>query len=301
MKKTAIIDLGSNSVRMSIYEEKNGKYTETESYRSLIKLSEGMTRDMRLRPDAQLRAAEALLRFREIIVREGVGKIAAVATAAVRKAENGAEFLEMLRRETGISVEVIDGEREAYYDFLAVKSRTRCESGIICDIGGGSCELIYMQGGSAPRAAVSIPFGSRSLTETFFSHGESREAQKAAEEYVRGQLEAVGWLKECRGLPIVGIGGTIRAAARFDMGGAPADGTPHEMSADRIDGIFDAVKRASFAERAVMTGIGSERADIILGGLLPLVCLKEMTGAPCVIAADIGVRDGILAEMCGGV
>lgn len=299
MKKAAIIDLGSNSVRMSIFElDKWGGYRETQNFRSLIKLSEGMTRDMRLTPEAQLRAVEALLHFASIIRSENVCEVRAVATAAVRKAKNGSEFLRMLFCETGISVEVIDGEREAYLDFLAVRAKTPYRSGIICDIGGGSCEFIHVSDGDAPMSAVSLPFGSRSLTETFFANGETPEVFVKAKDFVTERLKAELDLTALCGLPVIGIGGTMRAVAQYD--GYSNASAVYEADRAHAEELFERILKASFAERAEMRGIGVERADIIAGGIIPLICLNELTGSPRLAVADIGVRDGIIAEIAAG-
>lgn len=295
MKKAAIIDLGSNSVRMSIFELDGCEYRETKKFRSLIKLSEGMMCDMRLTRAAQLRAVEALMHFAGIIQSEGVFDVRAVATAAVRKAKNGSEFLDMLLRETGISVEVIDGEREAYLDFLAVKAKTPYRRGVICDIGGGSCEFIHMSEDDSPVRAVSLPFGSRSLTETFFANGETPENFVKAKKFVTESLQAELDLAALRDLPIIGIGGTMRAVARFD--GYSNSSAVYETDRAHLDAMFERILSASAAERAEMRGIGSERADIIAAGILPIICLNNLIASPRLAVADIGVRDGIIAEM----
>lgn len=298
MKKLAIIDLGSNSVRMSIYEAyADGTVSETKNLRNMIKLSEGMTTDMRLRPEAQLRAVRAVAEYAAIIRQEGAESVSAVATAAVRKAKNGEEFLKELKDATGISVSVIDGDKEAYYDFLAVSRALGVREGVICDIGGGSTEIIAAADGKVQNA-VSIPFGSRSITESFFGSGETAAAIDRAKKYINDRLAELEWLGKIQNMPIYGIGGCMRAVAKYDKNDATNEKLKrHEISRERMEEIFREISGAPRSMRASMTGIGEERADIILGGMLPLMCIAEKIGMPSLTVADVGVRDGILCDL----
>lgn len=301
MKKTAIIDLGSNSIRMSIFEEKNGGCAETAAYRSVIKLSEGMNESGVLQPQARLRAVRALLEYKSIISAEGVECVRAVATAAVRKAKNRAEFLAEVREVTGMNIEVIDGEREAYYDFLAVRERLGGGSAVICDIGGGSTEIIAACGGDAPRFAVSIPYGSRSICEMFFSDGETPAAYAAARAFIAECIEKKCPTDDFRGLPLVGIGGCLRALSKYDL----CDGTAnkverHGMSAERLAFMAREIERADMPAREAMPGIGKERADIIMGGVLLVMGICDKFAPKEIITMDVGVRDGVIADMMNG-
>ena len=298
MKKLAVIDLGSNSIRMSIFEINNDKtYRQTGNFRSMIKLSEGMTEDMCLKPEAQLRAVNSLLEYKQIMHREGVTDLRAVATAAVRKAKNGNEFIETVKKATDITIEIIDGETEAFLDCLAISESLGCKDGVVCDIGGGSTEFIAISGGEMQKPAISIPIGSRWITETFFSHGETQQTITDANNYISKQILTIPWIDNMKGAPIVGIGGTLRALAKYHMKDLSTSTIlSHEISADDIDRLFQSIKNASLSERKLMPGIGTERADIILGGLLPLMELKKVLTAPKLIVADVGVREGILFD-----
>lgn len=298
MERLAVIDLGSNSIRMSIFEiEKSGKFNQTGAYRNMIKLSEGMSDDMCLKPEAQLRAIKALLEYKHILDTKGITKIRAVATAAVRKARNGVQFVASAKDVAGIDIEVIDGEYEAELDCLAVSKAVGCSNGIICDIGGGSTEFIAIKNGKIQKPAVSVPMGSRSLTEEFFAEGETAEAIDKAKRFVNSRLDEIPWLDGMSNVPIVGIGGTLRAFAKYHMGDTGKDAVNcHNISSDEIDRLFMSIATATPHERQMMAGIGKERCDIILGGLIPFMRLKERINSPRLIVADVGVREGILFE-----
>ncbi len=298
MKNFAIIDLGSNSIRMSTYElNEDKKFAETGNYRSMIKLSEGMSHDGMLSPEAQLRAIKALLEYKNILNTNNISRIKAVATAAVRKAENGSDFIKSVRETTGITIDVIDGQKEAYYDFLAVTNAHACKNGIICDIGGGSTELIGIKDGKLLDAA-SLPVASRNITEKFFDDGETSDSYSAAKEYIHSFMSELDWLCELKHAPIYGIGGCLRAVAKYDLkDNSKTKINGHCISADRMNELFCEITTASYKQKATMPGIGEERADIIGGGIAVAMCLSEIISPHEMIVSDVGVRDGILAEI----
>ncbi len=298
MKKTAVIDLGSNSIRMSIFEDKNGVCTETAAYRSVIRLSEGMNLTGYLTAEARLRAVRALTEYKSIIEAADVECVRAAATAAVRKAKNREEFLSEVRDTVGIEIEVIDGEREAYYDYLAVHEKLGINRGTICDIGGGSTEIIAADGGKSPVHAVSIPYGSRSICEMFFADGETAEALSKARCFISERLDALDWLKDFREKPLIGIGGCLRALAKFELGDCGKSLIEcHRTDAAHLAVITETVEKSDISAREAMPGIGRERADIIMGGVLLLSEICTRLTPSEIIVADVGVRDGIIADM----
>ncbi len=297
MERIAVIDLGSNSVRMSVFGVESGVAKTLGAYRSTIRLSEGMTADMMLSAEAQLRAVKALSGYKKTVDDNGIDKVVAVATAAVRKAKNRNEFLQLVKDSTGIDIQVIDGNQEAALDCLAVSRTLACERGVICDIGGGSTELIGVSNG-AQANAVSIPFGSRGICEMFFKDGETPEAIVAAENFVREKYQSEDWLTEFRGASVVGIGGTLRAAAKFDLGDSSAAAIEkYVITPERMSEIINEILSASVDERKKMIGIGEERADIILGGLIFIKCLAEVLNPEEFLIADVGVREGVLFDI----
>ncbi len=298
MQKLAVIDLGSNSIRMSIFEiNPNLTFAQTHSFRSMIKLSEGMTGDMNLTPAAQLRAVKALLEYKQILKTEKVENIRAVATAAVRKAKNRNEFLALVEDTTNIKIEVIGGDTEAALDCLAVSKLLGVSNGVICDIGGGSTEFIALIDGKIQKPAISIPMGSRSLTEDFFAKGETAESIDEATNHIKNKISTIPWLDKMQGAPIIGIGGTLRSLAKYHL----ADSTKaaishHKISAPECDRICDEIMHATHDERLSFPGIGAERADIIAAGILTFLQLKKALRSPQLQVADIGIREGLLFE-----
>ena len=298
MKKLAVIDLGSNSIRMSIFDINDDKtFRQVGNFRKMVKLSEGMNEDMNLQPAAQLRTVNAFLEFRKIMQEQGVTNLRCVATAAVRKAKNGKEFVETVKNAVGIDIEVIDGEVEAALDCLAISRTLGIDRAIVCDIGGGSTEFIAIVDGAMMKPAISKPMGSRSITEMFLSEVETDSAVAEARSYVEKHVGELPWLDEMKGVPIVGIGGTLRALAKYHMSDESTNTIEcHEISSADSDALIERITNASTEERCSMPGIGRERGDIIFGGLLPFMELKKLVDAPALIVADVGVREGILFD-----
>lgn len=295
MNKTAVIDLGSNSVRMSIFSDKL-PLNILKSYRSTIRLSEGMTLDGQLRAEAQLRAVNDLSEYKRTAKAEGANRIIAVATAAVRKAKNQSEFLDLVKASAGIEIKVITGECEAALDTLAVSRTLELESGIICDIGGGSSELIGISANDSP--AVSIPHGSRGICEMFFPNGETEEAVNKAQRFADGLVSEVKWLDKFSGQPLVGIGGTLRALAKFDLCDSQnAAIQKHFITPQRMYELIERIKAADLDERADMPGIGKERADIIMGGAVLISAALKRISPRGIYVSDVGVREGVFFDI----
>ena len=165
----AILDLGSNSVRLKITKiQDNGSFETVQYEKRYVRLASNMGPEKMLKSTPVKRTIDALKEFRAICdrYRNKNLTIIAVATAAVRQAQNQLQFLEKVQRETGFEIHVISGEREAYLDYVGVNQTLPIDKGIIIDTGGASMELISVNNGEAEKA-VSIPIGSVSISQTY--------------------------------------------------------------------------------------------------------------------------------------
>lgn len=295
MKRIAVIDLGSNSIRMSIFD-RSTPARALHTFRSTIRLSQGMTVDGVLKADPQMRAVNALLEYKKIIAAKGVDTVCAVATAAVRKAKNQTEFLSLVNDLTGIKIQVIDGFTEGRLDSLAISRILGCPDGVICDIGGGSTELIGICDDRPP--IISIPHGCQGICEMFFAQGESKDSAKSAQAFVDKLVCNVDWLDNYKGAPLVGIGGTIRALAKYDLCDlSKAAITKFEFSLKRMHEIFNEIESADTNLRQQMPGVGAERADIILGGIILLRAILGRLSPDKILVSDAGIREGVFFDL----
>lgn len=297
--KAAIIDLGSNSIRMDIVDidEKTGKYEYIKRSRIMARLSEGMNINGCLQPEAVQRTVDALNEFKKIIDENGVEDVMAVATAAVREAGNRDEFLRRVADETGINIRVIRGEQEAEYDFLGAISTLDIEDCVIVDTGGGSTEIVLVSEGE-PLARTSIPVGAVNMTDRFLFRGETPEALRALSDYVNSCLDKIHWIDDAEFMPIVTMGGSMFNLAVVERGEPNINRERlhgYEMSGEAVKETYERILEMSELERED-EGIEQGRADTIPAGVAPVIELIDRIGAEQVIVSSAGLKEGILAE-----
>jgi len=296
--KIAIIDLGSNSVRMIIMKIlDNGSYKMIDQAKEMVRLSEGMSQDSYLKPVAVQRTIGALKLFRKLIDSYEVENVVAIATAGVRNAKNGNPFIEKVKNETGFHFDVIPGEMEAYYDYIGVINTIALEDCVILDVGGGSTEIILVENRKI-KNSVSIPYGAVNMTERFLGKSEESAGDRIVklEEFFREQLLRLGWLDNVRGLNVVGLGGSIRTLAKINKraGGYFLEGLHnYRMEPSEVEEVYTKVANAKISERKEIPGLQKDRADIISGGLVPLKVLMEYIDSRMLIISGNGLREGV--------
>lgn len=290
----AVIDLGSNSVRMSINRLCGDKSWRVEKkLRETVRLSEGMARDNYLKEEAMERVIDALERFCKIAAEYKCVSIAAIATAAVRNAANRDLFLARVKERTNISLEVISGEEEAFYSYLAVRETIGITDGVIFDTGGGSTEITLVKGGEIEER-ISLPLGAVVLTERM-----AHSTQTQLYRYVSSYIGAISWLDKCQSLPFYAIGGSARTLAMIYkkklLTNEELDGLkiPYSSVCKVYQGIFNTPPE----KRRDIKGMDISRADIILAGLTPAKVLMDMTGSEKLITCASGVKEGVFFRM----
>lgn len=290
----AIIDLGSNSVRMNINAiEKDGSWSTLQKLRATVRLSEGMSSDNFLKENAINRVIDALCDFCDKAKEYKCVSIAAVATAALRNAANKELFLTRVKEKTGIDFEIISGEQEAFYSFLAVRETVGIENGVIYDTGGGSTEIMLVKDGEI-KHCVSLPLGAVIMTEKF-----RKSSQMHLYKYVSSYIGGIDWLDECEGLPLYGIGGSARALAMLykkeNLGIDAFDGMKIPYAS--VAKIYQSIFLIPVEKRKDIKGMEISRADIILAGLTPLKVLMDMCGGSSVTICASGVKEGVFFRM----
>ena len=292
--KVAIIDLGSNSARMNIVEIKDGNAVVLQNHRKIVRLSEGMGEEKKLQPQAVERTLETLKKFKEIIDESGVEKVRAIATAALRTATNRELLTEPLK-EIGIEFEIIDGEKEAYYDYMAVVSTLEVDKCLIIDIGGASTEIIKVENG-VNTDAVSIPMAAVNITEKYFSGtiAKDSEIENAICDFT-DKLKEIEWLKSLDRLNVIGLGGTIRALAFLECKGDELHG--YEMESDFVYTKCMELVKMPMEQRIQHEGLEVGRADIILGGVVPLISLMKFVNSPRLVTCVAGLREGVMYDI----
>ena len=238
------------------------------------------------------RTAEVLCRFAKELKQENASPFA-VATAAVRKAKNRDVFLQLVKERAGLSLFVISGETEAYFDFQGVMAGiSHINNCVICDTGGGSTELILVKDRKMTEK-ISLPFGAMTLTDAY---SQDLETAKGA---VMQQLSTVSFLDDAKGFPIIGIGGSVCAIGALDQSlthGESTDVHGYELSLKRMEELFDLLATKTPQERMAI-GVEKGRADSICAGFLPSLLLARQLTSPSLTLCTGGLREGILFEL----
>src|SRR4051794_5748149 len=206
----AVIDIGSNSVRLVVYESMARSLITIFNEKALCGLGREVQSTGLLAPDAVARALTSLRRFRALCKVMKVGRVYAIATAACRDASNGPDFIAKAERICGVGIDILSGPREAKLSALGVVSGVHHPDGIVGDLGGGSLELIDVRGNRV-HSGVTLPLGSLALQDA------SHKSVKRAERIVRTDLTGVAQLKAGRGRTFYAVGGTWRALARIHI------------------------------------------------------------------------------------
>ncbi len=289
----AVIDLGSNAVRMSVNKIKeDGSWDKLFSTRETVRLGEGMGVDRMLKKESMERVCVAVKRFVEIAKTQRCESIAAVATAAVRYGANRDIFLRMVKKETGIDFAVLSGEVEAHYAFLAAKE-CNMKDMLLFDTGGGSTEIVLVKNNKVEKS-ISLPLGAVLMTEEF-----DGRPQSALYRYVSGYISSIEWIDEAQGLPLCGIGGSARALGKLIKKGQAEDYEIHNMdiSASKITAMYVKILSTPKERRGDIDGMERDRKDIIMAGITPLKALMDITGAPKMRVCAYGVKEGVFFRM----
>jgi exopolyphosphatase / guanosine-5'-triphosphate,3'-diphosphate pyrophosphatase len=295
-RRLAAIDVGSTTILLLVAEHNPATgLTIIDEAEDQPRLGAGLNATGRLSEAAIERALHSLTRMRDQAVRLGAERIAAVATAAVRDAKNGTEFVERVRRE-GIPVRVISPEAEAD---LAYRSAAYHFPGrgptLVVDIGGGSMELIGAIDDEI-KLTTSLPLGAVRLTELGLSLPALRDHIRLR---LRPAVDSGPW-KNSR---VIGSGGTfanlasVVLARRGEQNVASIQGVG--VTAGELEEVLAALEGMTPAQRRAVPGLRPERADIIVAGLAAAAELLQLLNAAEVAVNQYGLREGLLLDTLG--
>lgn len=247
-------------------------------------------------------AVDALHRMTTLARQSGAERIEAVATSAVRDAINGKGFLDLIRRECGLRVRVLQGEDEARLAFRSALAHFDLgkNRAVVMDIGGGSLELATSAGGLLDQLA-SFPFGAIRMTEQFLGARPSRKDVRRLRKFVRADIRKALPLKDWRRAQLICSGGTFTNLAGmylYRRGHASAAGKVHgtRVPREEVEHLIDLLQTASPDERSTIRGLNPGRADIILGGLCVAAEVMARIEARDLVVSGYGIREGLLLE-----
>nr|WP_233499169.1 Ppx/GppA family phosphatase [Bacillus weihaiensis] len=298
-EKYAIIDIGSNTMRLVIYlMEKSGRLKEIENVKVVARLRNYLSYDEILEEEGVSVLIDTLNSFKEVTTHHELEKVKCVATATIRQAKNQKEILEKVKNKTGFKMRILSEYEEAYYGFLAVVNTTPFEEGNTIDIGGGSTELTYFSN----RKLVnyhSFPFGALSLKKQFIS-GFTPTSQELTllKKFIYDQFSQLEWLQN-KSLPIIAIGGSARNVVQVHQEyiSYPIAGVhQYMMSNEDLVEIDQYIQSLPFPELQRLEGLSKDRADIIIPAVKVFKSIMEVVNAQHFALSRKGLRDGVFFE-----
>lgn len=299
MPRFAAIDVGSNALRLRVVDaESPSRVRELAAERASVRLGREVFLQGRLAPNVLSQAAESLRRFREILDLHKVERYRAVATSAVREAENGSLLVERARREAGIEIDVIEGMEEARLVRLAIVGRLdlRERRALLLDLGGGSLEISLIDRGEL-KVSKSLPIGTVRLLEAFHSRLPEVGAEELAREYIERQLlEIASEIPRGSFDVVVGTGGNFDTLAQL-CPAAPADLTKPTVDLEAVRALLPQLAQMQPDERRTAFGLRPDRADVIVPAAEIVIGVAVAFGIHQIHAPGIGLKEGVLDEL----
>jgi exopolyphosphatase/guanosine-5'-triphosphate,3'-diphosphate pyrophosphatase len=274
MTRVAAVDLGTNSTRLLVADIDAEHLDEVSRRLTITRLGEGVDGRRRLLPVAIARVRNCLTGYRQELEALGAERTLAIATSAVRDAENGEAFLGEIEWGYGFTTRLLEGDEEAEMMIRGVTAgREALDDVLVLDIGGGSTELALAEAGEVA-FSTSLDVGCVRLTERFLgSDPPSRPELAAAAAYVRSLLP------ELTACAAIGVAGTVTTLATLDLGDAeydPARTHGHRLPLSFVEEQLERLAAMTTAERLAVPGIEAGRAEVIVAGV---VVLREVMAA----------------------
>jgi exopolyphosphatase/guanosine-5'-triphosphate,3'-diphosphate pyrophosphatase len=289
----AVIDIGSNSVRLVVYEGVTRSPTPLFNEKTLAGLGREVQTKGLLAPDAIAMALSALQRFRALCDTMRVERLWVLATAASRDARNGRDFIAAAERICRAKIDVISGQREAQLTALGVVSGFHRPDGIVGDLGGGSLELVDVHG-SRIKTGITLPLGGLALQD------KSAKSLKKAERIVKAAISSLPQLKDGKGRAFYAVGGTWRALARLHMW---QTGYPLHVMHGYVIRAREALEFSRLVRRvnpetlSQIEAVADARRPLLAYAALVLENIVREAEPKEVVFSALGVREGLLYSL----
>jgi exopolyphosphatase/guanosine-5'-triphosphate,3'-diphosphate pyrophosphatase len=298
--KVSVIDLGYNSLKLVSYEVKRDKTFAAYGQESILaRVGEGLDETGMLGDQPIKRTLNALKLLRDIVELQHVDHVLPIATSAVREAGNKALFLKQAVVDSGFAFKVLSEREEAVYSYSGARAALAVDSGLFFDLGGGSLEMVLFEE-TRIRKILSVPLGALRLTDLYAG----KDGGFSRKNYVRMRKRIVDLLPGPKDFPadqkldLVGVGGTVRAIARFDQirEKYPVNKLHnYTMKRNSVQLVHQTLNNMEVKDIKRITSIGQDRARSIVAGSLVIQLLMEKIDFRRLIVSTHGLRDGVLA------
>ncbi len=299
MERIGIIDLGSNTARLLLVDvHEDGYFHIVDQLKESPRIGEGMEKDGFLKPARIQETIKTLKLFKKLCDVNGIERIIAVATAAVRRAKNQRSFLDEVSAVCGIKLRVLSAEEEAIYVYRGVINTMDIPKGLILEIGGGSTKIVYYNRRNLLNHQT-LPFGAITLTEMFNQDGLTpTQVAEKIEEFFTEQLKNIPWLETVDPeTQLIGVGGSFRNLCRMTkiMKKYPLKTIHNYVVSDNdFNHVYDLVKTLDLDRKKKIKGLSSGRADIFPSALAVVSAFKKHMNLGNVVVSGSGLRTGLL-------
>ena len=313
----AALDLGTNNCRLLIARPAGDHFTVIDAFSRVVRLGEGLAASGRLSDAAMDRALAALHVCADKLRRRNVSWARSVATEACRRAANGGAFIDRVREETGIALDIITAQEEARLAVLGCHILLEQGHGpaVIFDIGGGSTELVLIEPGErVPRIIdwASVPWGVVSLSDLVPPTGSGKEAR--LERYARMRkcvldsfapfAERVAKARKASDIRLLGTSGTVTTLASLHLELPQYDRRAVDgliVPSQSMRAISERLSAMDIEDRRMLPCIGPDRAELVVAGCAILESILDIWPADRLGVADRGIREGILRSLMAGM
>lgn len=288
-RSTAVIDIGSNSVRLVVFDGPQRVPLPKFNEKVLCGLGQDLGTTGLLGEKPMAEALNALRRYAALVNHMGIERVMVAATAAVREADNGSEFVSEIEQECDLNVQVLSGKQEARYSGLGVISSIPEADGLVGDLGGGSLELVEVAAGRIDQTAT-LPLGALRLSHMNMAEPKLRKL-------INQKFEKADWLPDVAGRNFYAVGGAWRVLARYHI---VKTGHPltiihnYRLTPEEIGTLIDEILAMTPEQLLAANGIPKSRVDIIRTAAITLQELLNKATPKKIVFSGNGLREGML-------
>lgn len=294
--KQAVIDIGSNSIRLTLYAVEGRDFKILFREKIMAGLA-GYVERGALSGEGVARAKNALLEFRRTLELLDIHRVAVIATASLRNVTNTDQAVRELQQATGFPVTVLSGQQEARLGYAGAMEELHLKSGVFVDVGGASTEVVAFQGGQVVDSA-SFAVGSLSLYRTCVKKIlPGPGSLERIRHTLRREMDEKGLDPKEKRSPLVGVGGTARAVLKLARQRFDLDGDCRTVTRAQLEELVNLLTQGELEAAGLILKTAPDRIHTLVPGLMVLVHIIKAFHADELVVSRYGVREGYLCQM----